>query len=438
MIETREKIALRVIVPVAVIACGIAALGIGAFVLWRSVVKMQPTSITTMTNVGCGATGSGVCRFVALNGSGSSSCSNDAPCTLQRAANIVNPGDVVTVRDGLYTVPPCAVGTGGKFASLNRGGTATDRVIFKAEHKWGAVLDGNNNCATEAFSFYTQGSYVTVRGFEIKGFSDTGFSNWGGGHHLEFIDNHIHDIGRYCTDTAQGRDGIFVKGSNVVIERNLIHDIGRFAQGENGCTPATTYYERLDHGVYISKANNVTVRNNIFYNNHRGWSIQVYNGAGVNIDNLTIVNNTFAFPSPYRDGHIIFADPVTNATVANNIFYRPRTAAINFYSGTLNNVVVNNNMIYQGVIKVGNPGGVTLSNNWDNTDPKLVNPAGFRFNLVSTSPAIDVGQALTEVTEDFDGMSRPFGATHDLGAYEYRNVGGGGGGGGGAPYVIPE
>ena len=42
------------------------------------------------------------------------------------------------------------------------------------------------------------------------------------------------------------------------------------------------------------------------------------------------------------------------------------------------------------------------------------------FRLISSSPAIDAGFPLTEVTNDFDGVSRPQGAGWDIGAYEYH------------------
>ena len=47
-------------------------------------------------------------------------------------------------------------------------------------------------------------------------------------------------------------------------------------------------------------------------------------------DTTYIVNNTFAFPNPYRDGQIIISSPLTNSVIANNIFYQPGTAGVLF------------------------------------------------------------------------------------------------------------
>jgi hypothetical protein len=74
------------------------------------------------------------------------------------------------------------------------------------------------------------------------------------------------------------------------------------------------------------------------------------------------------------------------------------------------------NMTYGGSATVGSSGGLSVSGNWNNTDPRFVGSSNFR--LQSGSPAVDVGLRLSEVTRDADGESRPQGAGQDLGAYE--------------------
>src|SRR3989441_2432007 len=63
-------------------------------------------------------------------------------------------------------------------------------------------------------------------------------------------------------------------------------------------------------------------RSNIFYNLVRGWAIQRYSTAGDAVDNARIVNNTFAFPNPNRQGHIVVGGTMSNSIIANNIFYQ--------------------------------------------------------------------------------------------------------------------
>jgi len=43
------------------------------------------------------------------------------------------------------------------------------------------------------------------------------------------------------------------------------------------------------------------------------------------------------------------------------------------------------------------------------------------YHLLQSSPAINSGITLNDVTVDFDGISRPQGAAYDRGAFEYKN-----------------
>jgi hypothetical protein len=118
--------------------------------------------------------------YVSPAGSDSNLGTSSAPLlTIQRAADIVNPGDTVIVRDGTYS-NVAATGVGSKLITMSRGGTASSWVTFMAEHTWRAVIDGLNNTTAEGWSFAA--SYIRVQGFEVKGFSDDAFSNYSGGH----------------------------------------------------------------------------------------------------------------------------------------------------------------------------------------------------------------------------------------------------------------
>jgi hypothetical protein len=363
-------------------------------------------------SAGCAPTGSGVCRYVdAGAGNDANPGTSSQPYrTLLKAAGVVNPGDVVIVRDGLYT--------GGTIVlNITRSGTAANPIVFRAERKGGVIIDGRNNAS--AVGIKVAAAYIRVEGFEVRWTSRYGidaYSSTGTAHHIWVTANHVHHVGRTCTDETGGRVAVDAYAPDLVIEQNVIHDIGRLAPGENGCNPTTNHWMNHDHGVYHGRGDNVLIRNNVFYNMTRGWGVHRYGAA---VSGLTIVNNTFAFPNPNRDGHIIVASATSGLTIENNVFYQPRTAGIWFSTGSPGAVVANN-LSYGGSISTGSTSGISSSGNLVGVDPLFVSASGLNFRLRTGSPAIDAGLRLSLVANDADGVGRPQGGGYDIGAYEYR------------------
>jgi hypothetical protein len=399
---------------------------IGILVLWPLGVRPDAASLT---------------YYVSPSGSDSSPGTESQPFrTIQRAVDVVNPGDTVIVENGVYT----GTGAGTACASasrpivcLTRGGTSTSYVTIKARNLWGARLDGQGNTSTEGFRFLATANYIRIEGFEIYGIGNaTGSANafeiYNGGHDAIIARNNIHDIGRLCTDTTNGQAGFFVQQPRVTITRNFIHDIGRFAPGESGCSPSTGYYKNHDHGIYVDGqaegsgipgASGATISDNIFSNHKSGWAIQIYPGS---LSGLSIVNNTFAFPNPYADGQIILGANTSDARIQNNTFYKPKGSAIYYYTGTQTNLKVTNNVVYGAALTSATPSGMTFSGN-ATADPQFVNaqvaPGTAQpsdFELKSTSPAIDRGVPVAAVTVDYDGMVRD--SAPDAGAFEYGSA----------------
>ena len=377
--------------------------------------------------------------YVSPSGSDANSGTETQPFrTIQHAADLVRPGDTVIVEDGTYT----GTGTGTACAPatrpvlcLARGGTSGNVVTFRARHRLGAKLNGANNTSTDGIRLLSGANFIRIEGFEIYGVGNasgasSGIEAYEGGADVVLIHNDIHDVGRLCTDTTNGQVGIYIQQPRVRTEGNRIHDIGRFAPGESGCSPSTTYYQNHDHGIYVNGtaessaipgATDAFIDNNVFFNCRRGWCVQVYAGT---VSRLTIVNNTFAFANPYQDGHIILGAPTTDAQIANNVFYGPRTAAIDYFRGTQTNLQVRNNVVYNAALFDAVPAGSAVSGTLL-TDPLLLKPtaAPYDFHLTTASPAINAGVSVTGFTTDYDGGSRADGR-FDIGAYEFGAVSG--------------
>jgi hypothetical protein len=344
--------------------------------------------------------------------------------TIQRAADRVNPGDTVIVEDGTYTLPltptPCGADARA-VVCLTRGGTDGAWVSFRSRNKWGAKISGEANRAAVGFRFRPGASHVQIDGFDVSGMGNptdgsSGFELYEAGQDVVISQNRIHDIGRLCSDTINGHIGIFVEQPRVTITRNVLYDIGRFAPGEQGCSPATDYYRNHDHGIYLNGravpgASGAVVSNNLFYAHRRGWAIQLYPGT---LTGVTIVNNTFSSPNPYNPGQIIIAASTRDLTIDNNLFVDPQAAGLYFYEGRHTRLIVQTNLSSRA-LALRMPPDALADQNIEFMDPQM---ADTDLRLKNTSPAIDRATQRAEVALDIDGIARPQGAAPDIGAHE--------------------
>jgi len=351
--------------------------------------------------------------YVSPTGSNSNPGSESRPfLTAAFAASLASPGDIIIFEDGTYTT-----NDGGLIGVLSRSGSGAGYITYKARNKWGAVMDGRNNASLGGLS--VNGSYINIEGFEFKGFSAYGFEIRAGASNVNIRDVYIHDIGCQCTDTDQGLAAFFVtKSSNISIERCLIHDIGRYRPGENGCIPANQYWKNHDHGVHIDGCSYVTIKNNIFYNINSGQALQVYSGEGRASSNLAFVNNTLDDGNTFHHaGHIILWGDLSASLIANNIFKDQLSYAIQIYQGsfTYSNVTITNNITSGGIgiVSSGSAMGVTVNNNYNFTDPLFNNEKNRDYSLQIESPALITGYN-TGVSTDFLNNAR---STINIGAY---------------------
>jgi hypothetical protein len=339
--------------------------------------------------------------YVSPAGSDSNPGTQSAPVkTITRADALATAGSTIHVAAGTYYVSAPGLDNAG--ITTRKSGTATARIRFVSDVKWGAkiVVSGTG------ITWDSRGSYVDIDGFQITGSGRHGLL--ASGAYLTFKNNFIHDltVSGGCNGSGGAAIDTYGSGGNVVTDRNIVRNIGyRFIGACNTI-----------QGIYIANANNVVTNNIVSGVAMAG--IQQWHGATAS----TIVNNT---------------------TFHNKIGILLGQGDAGTTTGSANNYVANNvvydNVAY-GIIEMGLMGGNNrYANNlvarsgtsWKvkgtvsgsiSSDPLfknyLANGAG-DYQLYSSSPAIDRGTSTKAPAIDFAGVARPRGAAVDIGAYEY-------------------
>jgi hypothetical protein len=372
-------------------------------VLWIAALAAAPTAAAAT-------------YYVAPGGSDLHDGSAESPFgTIQWAADLVNPGDTVVLRDGTYP------GTADAVVTLGRSGTAEQWITFRAEDEWGAVLDGQNFSTAHGVVLRDGVGYIRFEGLQIQNTTASGFSAGDETHDIYYYRNLLHDIGRICSDAMGDHVGFKDKRTSVrmVYDSNVLHTIGRLHLSP-GCVPFTTNYQNHDDGMSLH-GHGIKIINNVFFDFRSGWAIQSSDGAS----DWLIANNTFAFANPNREGQIVLWQDNSNFTIANNIFYQPAGAAIVLTPcSSKTNIIVRNNISTADMIFDTDTGrnrcqGVELAYNRVSVDPRMVDPERLNFRLTKDSLALDVGEASLSPVVDHDGASRPQGKGYDLGAFEF-------------------
>ncbi|PYN80207.1 MAG: hypothetical protein DMD96_14190 [Candidatus Rokuibacteriota bacterium] len=368
--------------------------------------------------------------------------------TLQKAANTVRAGDLVTVRAGHYA---------GFY--LTTSGTASNPITFQAEPD--AIVDTQNPITPDGINL-EGASYVVIEGFTVTGVpragiravlnhhvvirGNTGDSNGRWGILTGFSDHLL--IENNVMSRSQAEHGIYVgnSGDRPVIRGNVvwgnhasgIHMNGDVSQGGDGIitgalVEANTIYDNGlggGSGINCDGVQSSVFRNNLLYGNHAG-GISLYRIDGAQpARNNQILHNTIVQASDGRWA-INIQNASTGNVVRNNILYNqhPFRGSIAISADSLPGFVSDTNVIMDRFSRDGGDTRIALSAWRTATGQDLhsfiatptalfVNFGGNDYHLSAGSPARDTGTTLAEVTEDMEGEPRPQGPTSDIGAYE--------------------
>ncbi|MGQ0548286.1 MAG: NosD domain-containing protein [Armatimonadota bacterium] len=339
--------------------------------------------------------------FVTTSGNDANTCTQANPCRqIRRALTLVRSGDVINVADGSYmgfTVQSLNGASGRPITIVAPGRNAvatptTDRSdnrdnILISQSSF-IVIDGlRSSNGPRAGLRVDRSNSVTVRN-GVFGNNAT----WG------MFTNHSDDLLLEANEAhgSVGEHGIYVSnsGDRPVVRGNLVRD--NAAAGIHMNADLSQGGDGLITGA--------VVENNVVYNNGRTG------GAAINMDGVqnSVVRNNILYNRNAARGGLSFntATDVTNTDSSHNIF--GGAAFITPDDGATRHTLAQ----WQAMGHEGN------SLDASDLNALFVNP-GVDYHLRAGSPAIDRGLRLTDVTTDFEGHTRPRGASSDIGADEF-------------------
>lgn len=304
----------------------------------------------------------GASYFVSPEGTDTNPGSESAPWrTIQLAADNAQPGDIVTVRPGVYPE---------RIRTARSGGPGNSRITFRTEG--GAEVHG----------WLINHSFITLQGFHIKGFTATSVTDArvrvnAGGHNLELLDCTFRDsthITRFdmrfnATDStlssatggflaagfAPGQtmyvgsatNGLSINSANSGIKKIT-------AVTDNALTVSATLVDQGPLPIYLSAyyqyglhfhgaATNALIKGNVFRN--LGYDAWYINGIG-----HLIVSNVIEAVNGWDAMHFGGRDHVFQSNIIRNsplyVFQNSPDAMENDSLAPYSRVVFTNNFIY--------------------------------------------------------------------------------------------
>ncbi|AVH72857.1 pectin lyase fold protein [Nostoc sp. 'Lobaria pulmonaria (5183) cyanobiont'] len=399
--------------------------------------------------------------YVSSNGNDRNSglSTSSAFRTLQRAANLTNPGDTVLIMNGEYKNEP----KNGAVLGIKRSGTANAWIKYKAYPGHFPKIQHN----TWNGISITGASYIEINGLEVIGNNahinyDYAYASSqnkeaqsnrltngncisiepgdkGRSHHINILNNKVHDCGGAGISAKQAD---YVKVDNNTVFNNSWYTV----YGCSGISMLDNWSSDNKQGYKIFVTNNKSYNNRMYIPWFKAGKITDGNGIIVDVSKgyrgrILVANNI-----TYKNGGSgIHAHDSQHIDIINNTAYLnqqspevKKKAKGEIYAGYSSDVKIFNNIMYAspGNAVNSNMKNVNVSYNYNVysnnstinitgshdmiADPQFVNASARDFRLKSTSPAINSGLKWSSLTTDFLGNPRVSGYAPDRGAYENR------------------
>ncbi len=319
--------------------------------------------------------------FVSPSGHDANNGSEATPFkTIQRALNVVSPGEIAYLRNGIYN----------ESATILSSGTVSEPIGIKNYPGESPIMEWNSSVGNWGGFYFggdlpSQKEHIHLEGLEIRGYYYDGVKLYNGVG-CQVTNCHIHH------NKAQG---ILGRGRDCRFKFNRISNNGRADE-------APSHW----HGIYFTGAR-ITIERNLIHNN-TGWCVQVASypddmGLGFgDAHDWKIKNNTFV-DGLTRAGIVLWEPPngtIKNMEIENNIFYKTSpdytwrghgvdyTGTLKTKSDSLPGVKLSNNLFYSkhGGPAIVNEIDTVRKDNIFDVNPNFVNEVDFQ--LADGSPAI--------------------------------------------------
>ncbi|MBX3332147.1 MAG: right-handed parallel beta-helix repeat-containing protein [Nitrospira sp.] len=350
--------------------------------------------------------------------------------SFNKGVSLLQPGDTLYIRGGLYTEQidlqrPNKSGTAGKNIAIAGypGETVTLQYADLSESSYGPIKARGNRGYFVFENLVLDGKYGALK---------SGWSIRDGNHH--FILRNI-EIKNFLVS------GLYISANDIQVINCTIHDQFSetglpghryygiyFHDGTNGLIEGNDIYNNSGGGIqaYPGPISNLVIRNNKIHDNnttiHSPIGGIIVSGSGYAVSNVSVYNNLFynngSSPlSGSSPGLRIDGANTTGTKVWNNTVYRNKGYGISINQAR--KTVVQNNIVFENAKgEIVDFGTETMLSHNLTTDPRFLRSEGADFRLQNRSPAIDAGAHLSQISIDFRNIPRPIGRSHDIGAYE--------------------
>ncbi|MDZ4747946.1 MAG: right-handed parallel beta-helix repeat-containing protein [Saprospiraceae bacterium] len=394
----------------------------------------------------------GATRYVSTSGNNANSGNSWAQAwrTLQHAADQVNAGDSVWIADGDYAG-----------FDLRTTGTAINPIVFIAFGN-NAVINAPNPVTTDGINV-EDANYIEINGIRVINQPRNGIrlvfadncivrntfcdNNFERGIFTGFTDDILLEYNE-CLNSID-EHGIYVSNSSdrSIIRYNICHDNNRggiqinadVSQGGDGISTDPEIYGNIlyENGVAGGGAINLDgvqsafIYNNLLYENHAtGIALFQQDGAEPSI-NAVIVHNTIINASNAR-WCILAVNGSSGAQVYNNILINQHAwrGSIALDPDAVPGFDSDYNIVVNSLSNEGDGQAMTLTE-WQalgyDANSIIADPLneifiipGSDYHLLNDAQAVNEGSAAFAfgVNEDIEGINRPQGVQHDIGAYE--------------------